>query len=466
MTAERSLAIIGAGFSGTMLAVNLLQGSYGSALRILLIERTHTLARGKAYAEREHPYLLNVPAGRMSADARAPLDFLEFAQHTHPNATAEDFLPRALYGRYLESRLLEAEVRSPAHVRLERVRGEVCSLTPAPGGWRLEFTDGSSLAADDVVLACGNSAPAPLPGAEQLGDDYVADPWAQPIRFRKGESVLLAGTGLTMVDMATAAAAATDGRIVIHSISRHGLVPPSQTAFSQLACQADPGLLLRAASFSARTLLRTIRQIARENAQRGGDWREVVTFVRGIAPALWRRLPLRERRRTLRHARAYWDVHRHRVPAENLDRIEGLQRKHKLFVHAGRILGCRPAGGRVLVTWRPRGARLPQSLIVDRVINCTGPDSNIQRSSEPLLRSLAAQGIITPDPLGLGIRTGAHGALIDRQGRASASLFYVGPLLRADHWEATAAHELRGHAERLADYLAAPVGRVRAPRLA
>jgi hypothetical protein len=34
-------------------------------------------------------------------------------------------------------------------------------------------------------------------------------------------------------------------------------------------------------------------------------------------------------------------------------------------------------------------------------------------------------------------------------------------MLRADHWEATAAQELRGHAERLAGYLSAPVGRMR-----
>ena len=35
-------------------------------------------------------------------------------------------------------------------------------------------------------------------------------------------------------------------------------------------------------------------------------------------------------------------------------------------------------------------------------------------------------------------------------------------MLRADHWETTAAQELRGYAERLASYLSAPVGRIRA----
>jgi hypothetical protein len=34
-------------------------------------------------------------------------------------------------------------------------------------------------------------------------------------------------------------------------------------------------------------------------------------------------------------------------------------------------------------------------------------------------------------------------------------LFYLGPMLRAGHWEATAATELRNHADQLARHLAA-----------
>jgi hypothetical protein len=39
--------------------------------------------------------------------------------------------------------------------------------------------------------------------------------------------------------------------------------------------------------------------------------------------------------------------------------------------------------------------------------------------------------------------------------RASEHLYYLGPLLRAAHWEATAATELRNHAEHLARHLVA-----------
>lgn len=469
MSPQRTIVIVGAGFSGTLVAANLLRSQHWATTQIVLVERSTSVARGKAYANREYAYLLNVPAGRMSADPSSPLDFLSFAQQRIPDATAEDFLPRALYGQYLEATLLDAEVSAPPHVQFDRVRGEVHAIEKIgdPSGYRLRLADHSTLHADDVVLALGNPPPAPLPCTEQLPgtvgpQQYVSDPWAQPLKFSPGETVLLVGTGLTMVDVATAAATSSNEQAVIHSISRRGLVPPSQTQFSHSACKGDSATMLRAASFSALTLFRAVRELAAETEQRGGDWREAVTFIRNIAPALWQRLPAREKRRMLRHVRPYWDVHRHRLPSETLAKLKRLRDRQKLHVHAGRLLGFEAAGSQIRVTWRARGADEPQALLVDRVVNCTGPDYNVRRSHDPLMRSLLAQGLAAPDPLNLGIRTGSYGALVDAQGRASTNLFYVGPMLRADHWEATAAQELRGHAERLASYLSAPVGRMRA----
>jgi uncharacterized NAD(P)/FAD-binding protein YdhS len=94
------------------------------------------------------------------------------------------------------------------------------------------------------------------------------------------------------------------------------------------------------------------------------------------------------------------------------------------------------------------------TLVVDRVINCSGPDFNPRRSRDPLIHSLLAQRIATVDELNLGLRTGPNGGVIDTRGRESENVYYVGPQLRADHWEATAAQELRSHVERLASHLA------------
>lgn len=462
MSSSRVIAIVGAGFSGTVVAANLLRSQHWAATHIVLIERSAHVARGVAYAEREHPFLLNVPAARMSVDSRFPLDFLSFAQQRIPGATAGDFLPRALYGQYLEAILLGAEVAASPHVQFEKWRGEVQSLqkVDAGSGYRLLLDDGRVLEADDVVLALGNPPPGHLPGTEALRSGYVPDPWAAPLSFSPGETVLLVGTGLTMVDAALAATDPAHSDVVVHALSRHGLVPPSQTQFSTAACKGDSNAMLRAATFSARALMRKIRNLANETESIGGDWRETITFIRNIAPALWERLPPRERRRVLRHVRPYWDFHRHRLPGVTVAKLDRARKHGRLHIHAGRLLEFENVGDRVRVTWRVRGEVEKRTLLVDRVINCTGPDYDVTRSRHPLMQSLVSQGLAVADPLRLGIRTGSYGAMIDASGRPASNLFYIGPMLRADHWEATAVQELRGHAERLAGYLSAPVGRL------
>jgi uncharacterized NAD(P)/FAD-binding protein YdhS len=197
-----------------------------------------------------------------------------------------------------------------------------------------------------------------------------------------------------------------------------------------------------------------VRLLAREAESVGGDWREAITFVRNMAPTIWQRLSEKDRIRFLRHLRAVWDVHRHRLPLQLIQRIDGLRKAQRLHVHAGQLLRFTDRDGRIAVTWRPRGTSAERTETFDRVVNCTGPDYAIARSTEPLWRSLVQCGLCVPDPLGLGLRTGPRGAIIDADGWPGPHLFYVGPMLRADLWEATAASELRGHAERLAALLA------------
>lgn len=454
----RTIAIVGGGFSGTLTAANLLRQSHAEATRLILVERSASIGRGVAYAERDFPYLLNVPAGRMSANSRAPLEFLHFVQRRIPGATAEDFLPRALYGEYLQEMLLAAQLNAPSNIRLETWQGQVTNIRRLERHLPLqvELEDGRRITADDVVLACGNPPPSTLPAfASLVGHPaYVSNPWAQELRFAPHESVLLIGTGLTMADVVNAAASRTAAIPQLHAISRHGLVPPRQTPFRPEAFRGDGNALLFAASRSLRGLVAAVRLLAREAERCGGDWREAVTFVRHMAPTLWTRMPQNDRRRFLRHLRAQWDVHRHRLPAAVLQRIDGLRSQRRLHVHAGRIEQAQERAGRIDVTWRPRGATQSRTLSVDKVVNCTGPDYAIARSAEPLWRNLVQCGLCVPDALGLGLRTGPNSAVIDADGWPGPHLFYVGPMLRADHWEATAVGELRNHAERLAALLA------------
>jgi uncharacterized NAD(P)/FAD-binding protein YdhS len=451
----QTIAIIGAGFSGTVVATNLLQMEHPRALRILLVDRSEA-GGGIAYASRPYPYLLNVPVGSMSTSSATPLDFLTFIQRDLPLVTADDFVPRELYGDYLKRKLARADAASPSHVRLIRVHGSATTIEQTPFSYRIRLSDGRVLAATAIVLAIGGAPPARLPAAESVrgSSRYAEDPWAAPPIFEPGEAVLIAGTGPTMADIALAGSQSASGRAIIHAISRHGLVSACQTNLRTSDGRVDGAPSLSQPPLSIRRIFKLTRALCKEAVRCDEDWRRPISRLCATAPALWRDLPEAERRRFLRHARVYWDAHRHRLPPATWGAIQELRAKGTLHVHAGRLIAMEIAGKQIRVRWRARGEHTERMLVVGRVINCTGPDYDLRRTQNRLLHSLFARGLAAPDPLGLGLLTDEFGALRGSTSHAGRDLYYIGPMLRADHWDAIEVQELRAHAERLAHHLA------------
>jgi uncharacterized NAD(P)/FAD-binding protein YdhS len=455
----RTIAIVGGGFSGTVLAAALLRQPLSQPCRIVLVERREQIGRGVAYRRSQFRPLLNVPAERMSADPADALQFARFAQRCGSDSAAQQFLPRELYGEYLQDLLRQARQAASAHVSFQRLHAEATAIhrIDAAGPYLIALPGHQQLLADQVVLACGDPPPvAPAAAADIVGDPrFQCDPHCDQALHADCTSLLLIGTGLTMADVALAAAA-SNPRIDIYAISRHGLLPAVQRAAPPRNSSADRDFhsFIAHGTLGARTLLRAFRAQLRDLARTGGDWRDAVNAVRAAAPALWQRLALPERARFLRHLRVYWDAHRHRMPPEIGERLDALRRSGRLRIHAGNIVRIEDAGTALRVRWRPRGSDSTEELRVERVINCAGTDRRLGRSADPLLHALLSSGLAVPDALGLGWRTGAHGALVDRDGRTAAHLFYLGPMLRAEHWEATAVGELRVHAQRLASALA------------
>jgi uncharacterized NAD(P)/FAD-binding protein YdhS len=458
----RTIVIVGGGFSGTVLAVNLLRQITDAPTLIVLVERAAEVGCGVAFAPHPFPYLLNVPAGRMSATSDDTAQLINFAQRQMPDVHEESYLPRRLYGEYLQDELRKAELAAPAHIRLRRVHGEATCVRPIPHSTSLLVSVGArQLLADQVVLACGTPAPADKPYAADISAHpaYVHDPHRDEGVRASDQCILLIGTGLTMVDVALAAVARNPAVRII-ALSRHGLLPTVQR--TPVASVLDAKLDLRAyRGASLRRLVAAVRSLATAAQERGGDCREVITRVREAAPELWQSLADTERRRFLRHVRAYWDVHRHRMPPVIAEQVNELRRSGQLQVRAGSVRQlCAQADG-VVALWQARGRFDTQELWVDRIIECSGLDHRLERTADPLLRYLLDAGLAWPDAAGLGLRTGKHGALVGADGRASTRLFYLGPMLRADHWEATAVSELRQHAERLALALAQQVEHAR-----
>jgi uncharacterized NAD(P)/FAD-binding protein YdhS len=146
-------------------------------------------------------------------------------------------------------------------------------------------------------------------------------------------------------------------------------------------------------------------------------------------------------------------VHRHRAAPEPYERFQELILSRALRVIAGRVVHLEDHTSSVQATVRLRGTEQLAELQVDTVVNCTGPATDLKQVDDALVKQLLLDGLIQPDPLGLGIEVTDDYAVLDAGGIPSSVLHYVGPLLRARYWEATAVPELRVHAQRLADRL-------------
>jgi uncharacterized NAD(P)/FAD-binding protein YdhS len=454
-----TLAIIGGGFSGTILAAQLVRHSDPS-VSIVVIEKSGLPGRGVAYGTDSNAHLLNVPAKDMSAFPDDPEHFLRWAKSNYDWETGGcSFLPRKQYGRYLGNIFSEA-VLAGGRRRVHWKRDEARNISATGDGKiQIRLRSGTQIVAEKVVLALGNfpSSDPLLPGkasADQAAHSYFPNPWSDPAceSVDHLSSVLLLGSGLSSVDVAVKLRERGFAG-TIHILSRRGLLPQSHKSH-----RPWPAFWNKNSPDSIRGLIRLVRAQVREAEKLGLDWRGVVNSLREVTPQIWQSLPDAEKRRFLRHLQPYWEVHRHRAAPEIAQFIAAQRSNREIQLHAGRITNYRDLEPGVEITYRNRRSGEETSIVADRVINCTAPEADCTRLQQPLISSLLASGLARPGPLFLGLDASRNGALIDKDGVASNSLFALGPLRKGNLWESTAVPEIRDQVHQLVPVLASQSG--------
>jgi uncharacterized NAD(P)/FAD-binding protein YdhS len=447
-----NILIISGGFSGTMLAVHLLRHS---GLCIGVVDRGTLPGRGLAYGSPHQFHLLNVPAGEMSAWPDAPGDFLRWARiHYDASLQPRSFPPRSVYGAYMGS-VLESTLDELGEERFQWIRDEARSLHRRKGRLAVQTNRGTELLASVVVLATGNFPPSNprLPGLKTSASLYFQFAWAKNVleELPTTGSVLLLGSGLTCVDLIMALKS-KGFRGVIHVLSHKGLFPRPRR--QQRPDEPWPLFWDETSPRTVRGLLRLIRNQVRAAAAQGTNWRAVIDSLRPVTQDMWRSLPIEEQRRFVRHARAYWDVHRHRVAPEIADLLDDMRSDGLVRLHTGTVTQYSESDHRAEVHYWDRGTRTEKTLRVDRVINCSGSETDCRRIDESFITSLVVQGFARPDRLFLGVDVNEHGALIDYKGTPSHRLYAIGPVRKGCFWETTAVPEIRTQAATLAEHLA------------
>ncbi len=455
------VVIVGGGLSGALFGLKLHRAQ--PDWRIVVIEPRRKLGRGVAYGACGPNHLLNVPVSRMDIGLTPSFaDWLETRRGEIADALVESgldlaqaFVPRRLFGDYVEERVTEA-LSTRGRNGLSALRGEAVRLLDDGKGVLL--TDGREVRADIVVLAMGNLPPRAPGGPDRWLYDtgfFVPDPWTADAfaDIAPDEPLLLIGSGLTMVDVALRLA--QDGhRGPMLALSRRGLVPRRHVAGG-----AWRDFLRGHAPASPLELLRFFRTEVAEAQAQGVPWQRVFDAARPAVASIWNGWSDTQRRSFLRHLRPRWDVHRHRMAPRIASGIEALIKAGRLDITAGRIVGAYEAGAGVIMSLATRGGE--RTFTAGHVINCTGPGADFGRIAIPLIADLRDRKLAVADPLGIGFET-QDCAVIGADGRPSDWLFALGPLTRPAWWEIVAVPEINLQIDRLVAQLSAGAT---APRL-
>lgn len=426
---KSDVAIIGGGFSGTMIAAQLARRGVASTL----IEGAGRLGRGIAYSTAEPAHVLNVRAEAMSAWPDAPGDFAKRVEGD--GGSAKDFAERRRFGQYLGS-ILETAVGSGL---VMQVPAMAVSAVRDGDAWSIGLEGGGSLTSRALVLAIGNQEPEPIRLAEGVPpQNFINNPWGADARAAveraaaTAADVLLIGTGLTAVDQILSLdASGHRGRVT--ALSRRGLLPRGHAQFEPV-----PVELREVPTGGVIALWRWLR---RRGAQVG--WRAAVDALRPHSSAIWQSFGLDEKRRFLRHARPWWDVHRHRIAPEVAQRLRELVGSGQLEVVAGRLQSMCAVEEGVDVGFARRGAEKLVTRRFAAVFNCTGPLGALVRTQNPILRQMIGEGLVEVDALGIGLA-------VDERDRAGEGVWALGPLTKGRYWEIIAVPDIAGQVEAVA----------------
>jgi uncharacterized NAD(P)/FAD-binding protein YdhS len=460
MTVPPNIAIIGGGFTGAVVALNLLRRLPPESAKLTVIEPRALLGAGLAYSTLDPAHRVNVPAARLLVLAEEPGAFDDWFKASEAAASdPEALLPdgrayprRAVFGAYVDG-LLRQATGAGCRIPFKHIRSLAVSVDRTDRGFRIALEDGVLVDADIVVLAVSHPPPAvPKPfGAVSRHSKFVSNPWQPDAMAEIGgdDHVLIIGTALTTADViASLKSSGHTGRIC--AISRRGLV----SRLRKMQQTSTYGDFVSPPHRTVVALLRAVRATIIQAEANGSSWGAVMDALRVQGLEVWSALPVAEKKRFLRHVRPFWDAHRYQMAPQAAAIIEAARAAGNLSICAARVQSVSLEREQFKVTLKSRYARVQAEENFDAVVNCTGPCHASVVETNAVLRSLSAAGLICPDAFGLGLHTDLSARAVSQSLEPSADLFVAGPLARATFGELMGLPQVSQHAALVAQEVA------------
>jgi uncharacterized NAD(P)/FAD-binding protein YdhS len=448
--AKSEVAVLGAGFSATATIINLLE-HLPPEKSIAVAGNDSRFGLGTAYSTFDDGHRLNVSAARMSLYADRPSHLVEWLDREQHPYGPEDFVPRRLYGKYIQDSLAKSLQQQDNRARVHFHGAEAIDCERLDCEEQVfNLGNGGSIEANHTVLCLGGT-PAGLPIAEDAIDraarPYISvnawgENWLE--RVEGQDTVFLLGAGLTTVDQVLSLKRqGHEGQI--HILSRHGLTPqPHRVPRSH---PLEPVLVPGAHALSE------MLHILRRETEHAADWRPVIDGLRPVTQALWQKLNADERQRFFRHANAWWSVHRHRMAPEIASAFHEMQASGQVHVHAGWLQAIREYQGRARIAYRDRHTGTLRQISAAHFVNCTGIEK-CSISKVPLLKKMSAKAMIASDPMGLGLSITPESELIAPSGTTITNAYAMGPMAVGQFFEIFAVPDIRVQARKVAEKIA------------
>jgi len=457
----KKIGIIGGGFSGTMLATQLIEKS-NAPLEIVIITKKENFIKGIAYNPYSQKHLLNVITSKMSAFPHEPNHFLDWVMQKpdfskkDKTLVANSFLPRYLYGEYLTDiwKATEKHAKSK-NSTITFFDNEVTDLNLRNEEIVLTLDNNLEVITNQCVIATGNN----LPGNPSIKNtnfynskNYYQNPWSVDSvkNINSNLPVLIIGNGLTMVDTVFGLIEQNfKGEIYSFSPNGFNILPHRNIGlkYTKLAEELKENMRLH-------DLVKLVNKHIKISKKSGMSAEPIIDSLRPYSQKIWQSFSDEEKKLFMSRLRHLWGVARHRFPVHIHKQIQQLHVEGRLHICAGKITDIYETNDFITVEYVDKSEKRNKKINVSRVINCTGPETNLMNLDKHFLKKCYQKGILKQDQLKLGISTDTTTfRVINAEGKPHLNLFTLGPNLKGELWESTAVNEIREQAEKLAELL-------------
>jgi uncharacterized NAD(P)/FAD-binding protein YdhS len=445
------VTIVGGGFSGASLAVQLARHS-ALPLDVTVVEPRAAVGRGLAYSTDDPDHRLKGTVGTHLVDPADPEELTRWCAEQaiardDPDAVAAGgalFVRRHEFGRFV-GEAFAREARRDGRVRLRHLRDEAIDARPEEQRIAVTTRGHACLPSDLLVIATGN-VPTRFPARVAPDVDghpgLIGEPWdlGRIRAIDRDARVFVLGTGLTALDVVTTLLRAGH-RGSITAVSSRALRPrPHRPAFDVPPAPSGAGMLQRIDGhlpeflrvlprpLAAPALTRALRRRIAQAREHGESWYGPFDELRDPLWQLWSELEIVEKRRVLRHVRRWYDVHRFRAPPQNEAIVHDAERQGQVVFRAAKVRSIEAGDGGALAVELHEGSTGAVRLeTFDAVVNCAGLDSGGGAMRNPFLAALMQQGTLAPHAAGVGFAVDARCRPIGANGAPSDAVRVIGP---------------------------------------